>query len=339
MSRWQRLAACGLALLGGAAGAQPALPSSSAMPLSPAAALSPAPLLSPAAPLPAPAARYGPAPLLLQASTREPRAYGYQVGDTLQRQVLIQVPDGLALDAASLPLAGARGQAIELRALRLQSQAVPGGQRQVLQLDYQVFLAPKDVRTLEIAPITLRYTGQPRDQSLRIDAWPVTVAPLLPLLVSPRQGLGDLQPDAAPPLIDSAALRQRLALWAGAATLLAVWLAWARLGWPWWQRRHLPFGQAWAGLRHLPDAPNDAQARAACQALHRALDYSAGQVLFEAGLAGWLARQPALAPLQVDLVRFLQLSQELFFAPGTAAPLDGAWLRALSRRCCQAERG
>ena len=96
-----------LALATGAAAAQPAstAPSSAAAPLS------------------APALRAGPAPLVLQASTREPRAYGYQVGDTLQRQVLIQVPAGLVLDAASLPLAGARGQAIELRALHLQSQA------------------------------------------------------------------------------------------------------------------------------------------------------------------------------------------------------------------------
>ena len=317
-----RARALALALATGAAAAQPAstAPSSAAAPLS------------------APALRGGPAPLVLQASTREPRAYGYQVGDTLQRQVLIQVPAGLVLDAASLPLAGARGQAIELRALRLQSQAVPGGQRQVLQLDYQVFLAPKEVRTLEIAPITLRYTGPPRDQALRIDAWPVTVAPLLPLAVSPRQGLGDLQPDIAPPRVDASALQQRLAVWAGAALLLAGWLVWARLGWPWWQRRHLPFGQAWARLRQLPDVPDDAQARAACQRLHRALDDSAGQVLFEAGLAGWLARQPAFAPLQADLAQFLALSQQLFFAPGAATPLDGAWLRALSRRCCQAER-
>lgn len=322
MSRWPRGLACWLALVAGAAAAQPA----------------PAAPLSPAAPLPAPALRAGPAPLVLQASSHEPRAYGYQVGDTLQRQVLIQVPAGLLLDAASLPLAGARGQAIELRALRLQSQAVPGGQHQVLQLDYQVFLAPKEVRTLEIAPITLRYTGTPRDQPLRIDAWPVTVAPLLPLAVSPRQGLGDLQPDAAPPLVDAAALHLRLAVWAGAAAVLAIWLAWARLGWPWWQRQHLPFGQAWAQLRHLPDAPDDAQARAACQRLHRALDHSAGQVLFEAGLSGWLARQPAFAPLQADLGRFLQRSQQLFFAPGAAPPCDGAWLRDLSRRCCQAER-
>ena len=275
----------------------------------------------------------------LQASTREPRAYGYQLGDTLRREVLIEVPAGLALDAASLPVPGARGQAIELRAVRLGSEPMPGGQRQRLRLDYQVFFAPKEVRTLEIAPLILRYTGQPRDQTLRIDAWPVTVAPLLPLSVSPRQGLGDLQPDVAPPLIDVSALQQRLLLWAGAAALATAWLGWARLGWPWWQRRHLPFGQAWAHLRRLPDAPDSERWRAACRRLHRALDQSAGQAMFEAGLPAWLARQPALAPLNDDLVRFLRLSQQLFFAPGAAAPPDAAWLRRLSQRCCQAERG
>lgn len=282
-------------------------------------------------------------PLQLQAHHQEPRAYGYQVGEVLQRVVLIDVPDGLALDEASLPRPGGRGQAIELRRVQWRSEPQRGGQRQTLQLHYQVFLAPREVRTLEIAPITLRYNGAmaggaARQHSLRIDAWPVTVAPLLPLAVSPRRGLGDLQPDVPPPAIDTAAIRQRLQAWAVVALLLGGWLAAVRWAWPAWQRRHRPFGRAWVQLRELPDGPDGARWHEACRTLHRALDETVGAVLFEAGLADWIARRPAWAPLQADLALFLQRSRETFFAVGAEPVHDGAWLRALARRCCEVER-
>ena len=280
---------------------------------------------------------------VLQLRTHEPRAYGYQPGDVLQRQIEVDVPAGLLLDTASLPVAGGRGQPIELRTLQLHSRPWAGGQRQVLRLDYQVFYAPREVRTLEIAPIELRYTGGLRigmqTQTLRVDALPITVAPLLPLLVPQRQGLGDLQPDMPPPLQDETAVRQRLQAWAALAALLLAWLAWARWGYPWWQRQHLPFGRAWAQLRQLPDAPDAATWRAACAQLHQALNASAGQVIFGHSLVGWANQRPAFAPLQADLVQFLGLSRQAFFAPGVLAAADGAWLRHLGRRCRDAERG
>ena len=62
--------------------------------------------------------------------------------------------------------------------------------RRELQLDYQVFLAPREVRTLEMPAFTLRLDGTPRVQTLRIDAWPVVVAPLVPVDAPARHGLG-----------------------------------------------------------------------------------------------------------------------------------------------------
>ncbi len=297
-----------------------------------------------------------PAPLVLQVTAHEPRAYGYQVGDVLRREMLIQVPTGLVLDEASLPRASTRGAAIELRGVALSHEPLPGGQQQRLLLDYQVFLAPKEVRTLEIAPISLRYVGaglagSGREQLLRIDAWPVTVAPLLPQTVSSRQGLGDLQPDVPPPLINLAPVLHRLQIWAGLAALLGLWFLGVSVAWPWWQRRHQPFGRAWASLRRVPglaarpDLTNEPGAAAAeqwldaCRCLHQAINQSAGQVVFEAGLVGWITRQPMFKPAQADLARFLALSNQAFFSTDAAPPRDGAWLRALCKRCYELERG
>jgi len=270
----------------------------------------------------------------LEAVTIEPRAFGYQVGDMLQRRIVVQVPDGLVLDAASLPRPGARGQALELRALRRQS----GAGREELQLDYQVFLAPASVRTLEMPPFNLHFAGQPRAQALRVDAWPVTVAPLLPLQVSPRHGLGELRPDAPVPHIGTQALRARLWAYAGVAALALATLAFVHGAGVWWGRRQRPFARAWRSMRRLPPGDDAAAWRAACEQLHAAFNEAGGEVLFEHGIDRFATRRPAFQALRDDMRRFLRLSRRGFFAEGVCEPGELAWLIGLGRRCRDAER-
>jgi mxaA protein len=265
----------------------------------------------------------------LQATTEEPRAFGYQVGDIVQRRIAVEVPAGLVLDENSLPRPGARGTALELRALRRSA----GAQRMQIELDYQVFLSPAEVRTLELPALTLRYDGVPRPQELRIDSWPVTVAPLVPVEVSPRTGLGELQPDAAPPLIDTQAQRWRLLACAALLAALLSYLAFVYLGLPWWGARRRPFALAWRQLHRSP------QWREACRHVHAALNQSAGEVLFENGVDRFAARDARFAPLKQDIVRFLRLSQREFFEGAAHEADDAVWLAGFCKRCRDAERG
>jgi mxaA protein len=273
----------------------------------------------------------------LAATVHEPRAFGYTVGDVLQRRLVLQVPDGLTLDEESLPRTGRRGRAVELRRIDHQRSPVGGGMRHELTLAYQVFFAPTAVRTFEIAPFRLRFTGTPRDQDLRVEGWPVTVSPLVPVDVSPRRGLGELQPDAPPPLIDTRGAVQRLQAYAAAALLLLAWLAWVYLAGPWLAGRRRPFGLAWRGVRGLGTAPTAEQQRAAYQQVHHALNQTAGEVVFEQGLDRFLHAHPRFTALRGDLARFFQHSRARFFAGEGSG--DAAWLVALCRRLRDAERG
>jgi mxaA protein len=276
---------------------------------------------------------------VLRVEASEPRAYGYQVGDHVQRRVVVHVPAGWILDEASLPKPGGRGTALELRSVQRRASAAGSGQRLELDLDYQVFLAPAAVRTVEIAPIALRFTGASRTEDLRIDAWPVTIAPLVQVEAPTRRGLGELQPDRPPLLRDTSAPRTRLLAWAAIALLLIATLAVAYLGPPWRAARNRPFGVAWRQLRRLPAKPGDEAWRAACVQLHEALNRSAGEVLFERDLDAFVQRQPGFAPLRDDLQRFLQTTREQFFGGAPRSADDGRWLVALCRRCRDAERG
>lgn len=275
----------------------------------------------------------------LSATTREPRAFGYQLGDVVARAVTVHVPDGLVLVEASVPQPGARGKALELRGVQRRSSAEASGRRIELRLEYQVFLSPPQVRTLEMPTFTLRFDGAPRAQELRIDAWPVTVAPLAPVDVSPRRGLGELLPDVAPPPIDTSAGRMRLVAYGAVALLLLAYLGHVYFGVPAWRRAHRPFAQAWRALRAAPADAADARSRAAFQRVHEALNRTAGEVVFEQGIERFVEAQPRFAPLRDELASFFQRSRREFFADGQPGDVDSAWLVELCRRCRDVERG
>jgi mxaA protein len=266
------------------------------------------------------------------ATVVEPRAFGYSVGDVLQRRVHLSLPPGWSLDLSSLPKARRPGQAIELRAVQLEGDE--------LRLDYQVLRSPTAVQTLEIAPMRLRFAG-PGDSTevfVRVDAWPVTVAPLVPVDVSPRVGLGAMQPDVLPPAIATQARLHRLAVYALVLALLTVYFVHVYVGLPWWGRRQRPFALAWRGLRRVPANASPQQQRDALRLLHEALNASAGEVVFEDGLANFVAARPRFAPVHERLGAFFRRSHNTFFADQPGEP-DLQWLRELCRACRDAERG
>jgi mxaA protein len=281
------------------------------------------------------------APQTLQAHVVDPRAFGHAVGEIVTRQATIDVPDGLALDPDSLPQAGQRGRALELRTVDLARH--DGGRRLELRLVYQIFLAPREVRVLELPPVMLAFKGTPRPETLRIDAWPLSVAPLMPVDGSSREGLGELRPDVAPPPVDTRPMRNRLAIEAGVALLLLAYLAHVYVGLPWWTRRHRPFGLAWGALRGLAADASPGARRAGYERLHAALNATAGEAVFEHGVERFIAAHPAFAALRSDLQTFFARSRREFFAAGhTELPQAGddtAWLVAFCRRCRDAERG
>ena len=276
---------------------------------------------------------------LLQATTREPRAFGYQVGDIATRGISIHVPEGLVLDETSVPQPGARGRAIELRRIARRDSAEPGGQRHELTLDYQLMLSPAQPRTLELPTLTLRFQGQPRAQELRIEVWPVTVSPLVPVEVSPRRGLGELQPDTPPPLIDTSATHGRLIAYAVASLLLLAYLAYIYIGLPWWSHAHRPFTLAWRSLRELDTDSARDRWQEAFRQLHGALNRTAGEVVFEHGIDRFVRAHARFEPLRGDLQTFIQLSRRAFFADHHLAAAERSWLIEFSRRCRDAERG
>jgi mxaA protein len=281
-----------------------------------------------------------------QVSTVEPRAYGHTVGDVIARRVSIDVPSGYTLDESTLPPVGRHGVAIELRQLSRSQRSASTGSVLELVLTYQVFYSPREVRTLELPPLTLTFKGTLRPQDVRVESWPLTVSPLVPVDVSPRRGLGELQPDVPPPLVDVSGTRLRLIAYAALAAALVAYLAFVYFGLPWWSSQRRPFKQAWRSLKAMPSlsrAPSSDDRRAAFQRVHEALNQTAGEVIFEQSIDRFIGRHPRFADMRDDLRSFFKKSREEFFASspeGSAADVSvGAWLSEFCRKCRDIERG
>jgi mxaA protein len=281
--------------------------------------------------------------------TLEPRAYGYVVGDLIERQVQLQLPAGQRLDEQTLPRPGRVGPWFELVQARLSGTPQQPGAALQLDLRYQLMNAPPNVRTLALPALRLGLLSAAASavpQVLEVPDWPVSAAPITPEHVLSRAGLPALQPDLLPEPQPLAPLQWRIAAWwclalaAGGVLLLRRHPALA-----FW-RRSSPLRQAWLQLRRLqgqqrgqPDAALAAQAR---RLLHQALDGCAGRALFAGQLAPLYAARPELQPLAAEIERFFARSNQAFFDPA-APPADPQQdlhaLVLLARRLAQAEGG
>lgn len=287
-----------------------------------------------AAAQPAPGATPSPS---IMVSVRQPRAFGYVIGDELAQQISLQAPSGFALDPKSLPRAGREGLWLELAPPHLTSERVSGANRYRLTLDYQVINVPDHVRTIELPELDLLFTGPGGQLTATVDPWPITISAITPTYILARAGLPQTQPDARPMVPDTGRYMGLTLLWAAAIAVLIAGIAVRRRGIPWLRREARPFASAARDIAKLSRlAPDQVTYRRGLQRLHRAFDAATGHAIFGDRLAPLFAAHPELLGLRTDIEDFYAASQREFFgAHAGKSGLDE--VLALARRCRDAE--
>ncbi len=258
------------------------------------------------------------------ARTEQPRSFGHVLGDVLTQRVLLE-HGGRALTPATLPPADRVGRWFERRTPRIEADT---DGRRWLVIDYQLINAPRTLTAIALPALALATTGGPL---LGVPAWPVSIAPLTGPEAITAGSAWPLQPDRP---VESQPIRpierQLQGALAGLTLVLVGWLGW--FAWRQWREaRSLPFAHALQQMRRL-----DAAEPAAWQALHQALNRSAGHVVHSASLGRLLEQAPHLQPLRNDLEAFFAASNARFFGAAPAAP--AFLLLALARALHAAER-
>ena len=267
--------------------------------------------------------------ILLEYQTPPP--FGHRVGSVLAHHIEIFAPDPWRLDPASLPPVGPLGDWLEVRRLQWRTRQADGGRRYEIDIDYQIFVNPKESLSYRLPPLPLRFR-QPQDGATRtitVPPWPFTVA----ALTDPNRPESQLplRPLWQPAPVPLSPHWRRLAGLGTLLTVLLLLLAWQRRWLP-WQRP--PFARR---RRQFRRALQRGDFATALQLFHRALDETAGHALFAHQLDDFCRRHPTFAAQRQALGDFFRLSRQTFFA-APPPETDPAPLENLYRACLQAEK-
>ncbi len=276
---------------------------------------------------------------------KEPRAFGYFIGDTLTREVVLNVGEGQSLDTASIPLHGPVNYWLELSDVKVKADERSDGTTYHLTLKYQTFYAPLDPRRLVIPALTLKVTGGQGTGEVRVPEFGFLTAPIRLLFAQSSQSSGsavELQPDAPVHRVTTGRERTGMLISGLIALASLTGLAWHQAWWPFRQRPSRPFTEAARYLRaNASRLEGTGGYRTALLKLHRAFDISAGKRVLSDDVAAFLATRPEFAPYADQVEHLFSSSRRAFFADDVQraqAEMPLAALTDLSARLGAAER-
>ncbi|HEX2842548.1 nonribosomal peptide synthetase MxaA [Hyphomicrobium sp.] len=247
--------------------------------------------------------------------TIEPRAFGYFLGDTLERIVEIETGPDDEIVPASLPRTGPSNYWLELRSIEHTSTHQGDGRLHRLKLVYQTFYAPIDPRKLAIPTTEITVRGPAGSETAAIPPFTFLMSPLREIFPEKSGETSEtfLRPDVPPEFSRSGLLRTAALTALGFSALFLALLARDLAWWPFHRRPARPFSRA---VREIGQSLAKGSAegyKTALLALHRAFDTAAGQRLLAADVDIFLAKHPEHDEAREQVTRFFSASRTVFF--------------------------
>lgn len=247
----------------------------------------------------------------------DPRAFGYFVGDVIERTFEIDTDRGDTLTSASLPHAGQLTYWLELKSVTATHSTSGDIARHTVKIAYQIFYVPVDPHKLEIPPVSIAFRSGESSYNVSLPPFTFLVSPLREIFPEKSGETIEtfLKADAGARFVPVRTLHLEMAT-SGLASLLALAaLAYQLAWWPFHRRKARPFTRAARETAMLiGEGQNSDSYRQALLELHRALDSAAGQRLLAADVPAFVNRHPEHGSRADDLSRFFEASRSAFFA-------------------------
>jgi mxaA protein len=264
-----------------------------------------------------------------------PRPFGYVIGDEIQHRLLLETRNGVKLQAGSLPRPGTLNRWLNLNQITVKESRAGSGFRYTIDLTYQVFYAPNEVKMLTIPGFELTLGQGDKTAGQAVPAWNFTLSPLRELAVRKDDGGEYKRPDAMTPMLSNDGPMLGLSAAGLVALFSAAGLAFLYGYLPGMPRRSI-FKRASSKLARL----SGQELEQGLTVFHDALNALNRQPLFKHKLAGFYRQYPQYRSVAGKLDWFFNCSNSYFFAgeaePGAEA-LDR--LRKLCAECREIERG
>ncbi|MCK5830423.1 MAG: nonribosomal peptide synthetase MxaA [Methylococcales bacterium] len=264
-----------------------------------------------------------------------PRPFGYVIGDKITQRLLVEVRQGVELQYSSLPARGTINRWLNLNKVKINKKKASDGWHYQIDLTYQVFYAPLEVKMLDLPAFTLQFRQFGNTVGQEVPVWHFTTAPLRELAIRKDNGIEYMRPDQLAPLIDNSAVTTRLTIFSAITSLMAGYLAWL-YGLLSFLPKYQIFKKPTRQLAKLTEGDEEKM----LAIFHHALNRLNGKPLFKHQSKVFYQEFPRYKQLQSELDWFFDYSNEYFF--GSHAKLDennSHRIQQLSKHCLDIERG
>jgi mxaA protein len=235
------------------------------------------------------------------------------------------------LQPGSLPAKGQINRWLNLNQVTVKQS----GRRYQIDLLYQVFYAPLEVKSLTLPGFTVQLSQGEKSISQNVPAWTFTLSPLRELIARQSEQGEYMRPDSPPPLLTNTQALYGLSVSLSATVLIAVYLGYLYGCYPNMLRRTV-FKRALRKLAGLSEADMEQ----ALTVVHNALNSLNGRPLFANRLSDFYRRNPQYLQINSQLAWFFTYSNRYFFSDGMiAVAQDLQQLKDLCEHCRKIERG
>ncbi len=272
---------------------------------------------------------------IISFQVQTPRPFGYVIGDEIKQRIVVDVRDGMALQYNSLPNKGKVNRWLNLNKIKIDKNKIHQGIHYQIDLTYQLFYAPLEVKMLKIPSFTLQFKQFGNTTKKQVPYWNFTTAPLRELAIRKDEGKEYMRPDSPAPLLDYTASYYRLLVSLLIAFIITFYLAWL-YGCLSFLPKYQIFKRPAKRLSQLPNTDIENMLRV----MHRALNQLNGKPLFQHQLADFYNHHPSYQQLNNELNWFFKYSNQYFFS--TNAPVnktDSNKIKELCQHCLEIERG
>jgi len=264
-----------------------------------------------------------------------PRPFGYVIGDEIKQRIIVEVRSGIALQYSSIPSKGEINRWLNLNKIKIDKTNTRGGLRYQIDLTYQLFYAPLEVKMLELPSFTLQFRQFGNSIEKTVPRWSFTSAPLRELAIRKDEGKEYMRADTPAPLLDNSTPLNRLLLSLLVAALVSIYLAWL-YGLLTFLPKYKIFKRP---ARQLAKVPDNDLARM-LSIMHKALNHLNGKPLFKHQLDDLYQRCPNYQQLHGELIWFFNYSNQHYFsAVSRSNKAENNKIKTLCQQCLQIERG
>jgi mxaA protein len=261
---------------------------------------------------------------------------GIQVGDVLNRTIVIEVNTPYQISKIALPMKGEVRNGIELADITVTSSEKAKKNIVSIALRYQVLISAAKPVVMQLPKEEFTLTGGDKALSIKVPAWNFWFSPLV------AEGIPNakenLQPQYKPTLIDVSAHHARFLVSLALLITGLLGLVYINADKRWLPFMNGAFAQAHRSLKKLPS--NQASEEKALIYMHQAFNTIHGENLFANNVEQFLATHPAFTQLKTDIAHFFeQSSASLFGSQQQNSEQFINKLIVLSKRLRDCERG